>query len=327
MPKIARSAVRYAIISRANEQPYHPILDYLNDLEWDGEARVETWLIDHLGCNGVEKLNYNKLIGKMFFVQAVARIFCPGCQADYMLILEGPQGILKSSACKVLFGNDYFSDNLKLHDINSKDAKLHLRGKWGIEFSEMDGINKIDADKLKAFMTRTHEKYRPPFGEGEVEEPRQNVFIGTCNKDSYLRDETGGRRYWGTACGTINLELLKHDRDQLWAEAVVMFKRGDRYWPTEEDEKKYIEPEQDARYEYDIWHDDVVSHLCALIPNADGRKKTTIPDIARNALRMEIDRADQLTQKRISAILRKLGWTAHRTTLERWWQSPPGWSA
>jgi len=218
-----------------------------------------------------------------------------------MLVLEGPQGKLKSSACRVLAGG-YFSDSLPEIHSAGKDVMIHLRGKWVVEIAEMHAVSRAEATQLKSFLSRQEEQFRPPHGRQEVVEPRQCVFIGTSNKDAYLRDETGGRRFWPLKCGVINLEKLKADRHQLLAEAVVEFRAGTKWWPDDSFERELIQPEQEARYEDDAWTDPVEEWLAKQVIGV------TIHEVAKAALSLELSRLDQAPQRRIAAIMKKAGW-------------------
>jgi predicted P-loop ATPase len=294
---------------RAAECSFHPVRNYLSSGTWDGVPRVNTWMQVYLGATPSA---YCTGIGTMFLIAMVARVFEPGCKADYMLVLEGPQGARKSTACAIL-GGRWFSDNLPDIRHAGKDVAQHLNGKWLIEIGEMASIDKTEAAALKAFITRPVEKYRQSYGRKEVHEPRQCVFIGTTNKAAYLRDETGGRRFWPVSVGVIDTDTLSRDRDQLFAEALVLYRAGTRWWPDARFERQHIVPEQEARYESDAWEALVGSFLT-------GCAKTTILEVARSALFIDVPKLGTADQRRIGAILERLGWErGARNGTERPW--------
>jgi hypothetical protein len=254
-----------------------------------------------------------------------------------MPVLEGGQGLLKSAACRILAGEEYFSDQLP--DIASKDASLHLRGKWLIEVAELRAYSRAAIDHFKEFLVRTFERYRPPWGRKEVVEPRQCAFIGTTNKKQYLRDETGNRRFWPDKTEKIDLKKLERDRNQLFAEAVHRFHKGEQWWPDAEFEREIIAAEQEARYEVDVWETPIAEFLDSLPGDLVNPKRTTLLDIAIRALGYElepppqrqqgdpppvrgtpINRLSPNDQGRIAKVLIHLGWESKHTKKERWWQ-------
>src|SRR3984893_11965308 len=309
LKRVSKDVVHQAVDIRAYERRFHPVREYLSGLEWDGTSRI---------CNlfpvyfGTEDSDYAKAIGNMFVVSMVARIFNPGCKADHLPVIEGPQGTLKSTACRIL-GGEWFSDSLP--DITAgKDASQHLRGKWLIEVSEMHAMNRAEAAHLKAFITRQVERYRPSYGRKEVIESRQCVFIGTTNRDTYLRDETGGRRFWPIKAGKINIKALALDRDQLFAEAVHSYRNRAPWWPDKDFEQQHIAPEQAARYEADVWEDTIAEYLRT-------NTKVMVGQIAKEALNMEPARLGTAEQRRIAAVLELLQWKR----LDKDWRGTRWW--
>jgi predicted P-loop ATPase len=302
--------VHDAVSQRARECSFHPVRDYLSSLVWDGEKRTNVWLTTRLGA---ELTPYTQAIGQMFLVAMVARAMEPGCKADYMLVLEGEQGEEKSTACAVL-GGRYFSDHLP--DIRGgKDASQHLRGKWLLEVAEMNAFNKAEATALKGFISRCVERYRPSYGRNEVIEPRTCVFVGSTNKATYLRDETGGRRFWPVKTGSIDIDGLFEDRDQLFAEAMQLYRDGEPWWPDRTFERKHIAPEQDARFEDDAWDEIVTEYLRR--PNIT---RVLVSEVARTALGFDASRIGTADQRRVAAVLERLGWRrAPRSAEGRFW--------
>ena len=298
--RLGKDTTHQAADLRGHERTIHPVRDYLNSLVWDGRTRLKTLLSRYLGA---EANAYTDGIGTMFLVAMVARIFEPGCKADYMVVLEGEQGARKSSACAIL-GGQWFSDSLP--DVTvGKDVSQHLPGKWLIEIGEMAAMSRAENAALKAFITRPVERYRPTYGRKEVIQPRQCIFIGTTNKSAYLRDETGGRRFWPVKVGKIDLAALTNDRDQLFAEAVEQYRSGFRWWPTAEFEREHIRPEQEARFEGDAWEASIREHL-------EGRLSVLVQEVAREALHIETARIGRADQNRITAIFERVGWTRGR---------------
>ena len=324
LSRLGKDTTHQAVDYRAMERAFHPVRDYLNGVRWDSTPRLANWLTRYLGVAPTE---YSSGIGVMFMVSLVARVFEPGCKCDYMLVLEGPQGARKSTVCTIL-GGIWFSDNLP--DIRSagKDVAQHLNGKLIIEVAEMSALDKAEAAALKAFITRTVERYRPSFGRKEVIEPRQCVFIGTTNKTVYLRDETGGRRFWPVQVGTIDTDALTADRDQLYAEAVHLYRQGMKWWPDSQFEREHVQKEQAARYEPDAWEQPMMLWLDGKNPvtgtlEQRRRHEATILDIARGALCIESAKLGTSEQRRIAAILEHSGWTrGPRRTDGRPWKRP-----
>jgi predicted P-loop ATPase len=318
--RVGKETTHQACDLVAREQAFHPVRDYLTGLRWDGEQRLDGWLNCYIGAKPTP---YTKAIGRMFLIAMVARIMQPGCKADYMVVLEGPQGARKSTACAIL-GGAWFSDSLP--DVTrGKDVAVHLNGKWLMEVPEMSAMSKAEAGALKSFITRDTERYRPPYGREEVIEPRQCVFVGTTNQSVYLHDETGGRRFWPVKIGVIDTEALAQDRDQLFAEAVAAFQIGKKWWPTAEFEQTHIIPEQEERFEVDAWEWLIADWLAMPGLDTSGRPhpprtRCTVSELATMAVKLEVGRLGKVEQQRITKALRRLGWDKRRNQSGRWWE-------
>ncbi len=300
---ISADVTRRAMEHRATERSFHPVRDYLNGLEWDRTPRLAYWLRTYLNVPDTDQDRaYVSQIGTMFLISMVARVMRPGCKCDYMLVFEGDQGAKKSTLCEVLAGQ-WFSDDLPRIGGDAVRLSMHLRGKWLVEAAELSTLGKSEVEDLKAVITRQSERYTPKYGRKEVDEPRQCVLVGTTNKDTYLRDETGARRFWPVKVGAIDVAGLTRDRDQLFAEAVVRYRAGEQWWPAEGFEAQYIKPQQDARYEADAWEQAIEAWTKEQFVT-----RTTILEVAKDALHFDMPRIGTADQRRIMAALTRLGW-------------------
>jgi predicted P-loop ATPase len=202
--------------------------------------------------NGEENV-YTRAVWKMWMIAAVARVFNSGCQADNAIILEGKQGLGKSTALRILTSkDDWFTDSTI--DMTSKAGAEVLSGAWIVEIGELSSMKRVDVNTTKEFISRRFDKYRPAYARETVTIPRMCVFAGTVNPgyDGYLKDDTGNRRFWPVPCGaSINLKLLEQERDQLWAEAVDLYNRGERWWVSNEENEllHHFEIKQRSRRE------------------------------------------------------------------------------
>jgi predicted P-loop ATPase len=226
----------------ARENPFHPVRDYLSGLSWDGKTRLVDFLTTYLGA---ELSPLSSAIGQRWMISAVARIMQPGCKADHVLLLEGVQGIGKSTALQVLASPPWFTDHLS--DLGSKDSRIELHGKWIIELGEF--ASRRSELERKAFLTACADNFRAPYERRAQWVPRSNVFAATTNDPVPLTDETGGRRYWPVTCGRIDLEALRRDRDQLWAESLALYKAGEPWWDDFAEFREALAVEQESRYQ------------------------------------------------------------------------------
>ncbi len=337
---VAPLVVGRSVGAVAREHRIHPVRAYLDTLVWDGTARLETWTSRYLGA---EPTGLTHAMGGLWLISAVARIYRPGVKADHMLILEGEQGARKSTALKVLAGEAWFTDELP--DLGSKDAALHMQGIWVVEIAELDAIGRAEVSRIKAFLTRTTDRFRPPYGRHTVEIKRQCVFAGTVNPDTYLRDETGNRRFWPIRCGTIDIAALSRDRDQLWAEAVARFKDGAIWWLEDKALLIAARDAQAARYQADAWDariDRWLTHETRSVNRGHAGwddwhdeeverpepiRNVSVGEILESALGIEPAKWNKVDQMRVGAWLKSRNWERYQcrigTTREWRHRKPP----
>jgi predicted P-loop ATPase len=297
-----------AVYIVASRNTYHPIRKYILGLKWDGVPRIDKWLTTYCG---VQETEYTQAVGRKTLVAAVTRIMKPGCKADHVLVLEGAQNIGKSYAVAIL-GGDYFGDfNV---DPGNKDTVDAMRGKWFIELPEMAAVRKRkDVEELKAFITRTEDRVRFAYARTTADLPRQCIFIGTVNPDGagYLVDKTGNRRFWPVLCtGKVKIHELKHDRDQLFAEAFAEgYLKDEKLYLADDGLQQIAEDEANDRVEADPWIE-IIYHWS---DNAGKEVKevstTMLYEIVLGGVSKSITRWDQI---RIGKALSMAGWYKKR---------------
>lgn len=289
---VSPALVRQAAELAAAEHTFHPVREYLAGLVWDAIPRLDTWAGDYLGAEDSE---YLRAVASRWMISAVARVHQPGCKADCLLVLEGPQGAEKSTALNIL-GGQWFTDELA--EVGSKDAALQLSGVWIIEIAELDSIKRREASHVKAYLSRTHDRFRPPYGRNIVRRPRQTVFAATTNETEWGQDDTGLRRFWPVACGTINTAGLSAARDQLWAEAAHRYQAGEHWWLDSSELNAQAKIQQDARQPSDAWLDSIRDF-------SRNRNCVSLADCLK-ALGFHEREFDRASQMRVAACLKKL---------------------
>jgi predicted P-loop ATPase len=294
-----------AVQTVAERNRYHPVMDYLGSLSWDGVLRLDKWLVRYIGAEDTE---YVCAVGPRWMISAVARIEEPKCQADCVLVLEGPQGIRKTTTFNVL-GGAYYSNDIAA--LGTTAAQEQILGKWIIELDELDAVTRAsDIAAVRAFVSRREDHFRLPYARRSISHPRQCVFGGTTNRETWLRDETGGRRWWPVRCGEIDIDALREDRDQLWAEARDRYYTGEPYWLEVPRLVALASEEQEKRYEVDPW-EELVRQRKGDLPNLVSQGAGVNEIFA--VLNIPVDRRGALETKRVGNLLRHMGWERRLT--------------
>lgn len=300
-PSISNTAAAIRHVAFMN--PRNALREWADGLVWDRKSRIDQWLTYYAGADDSE---LTRVLGRRFLVSAMARLLNPGCKVDTMLILEGPQGLKKSTLIEVLAGKEWFSD--QVGDVTSKDASQMIQGIWIMEVAEMDAFSRPEANAVKKFLSRLFDRYRPPYGRNVIRRERRCVFFGTINPDGsgYLKDTTGNRRYWPVGVSSIDVDGVRADREQLWAEAKHAFEAGEKWWIDNDDDiAQAVAAEQDARRDDDVWEPRVRAWLDA----AERQLKPwfTSSEVLWEVLSVPLKEQRQSEKIRIAKILKLMG--------------------
>jgi predicted P-loop ATPase len=284
------------VIATAERNTYSPVRDYLTSV-----ADVEPINLENLALRyfGTDNPLHATLL-KRTLIAAVARVFEPGCKVDTLCILQGDQGFLKSTFWETLTSKAWFTDNL--NDANEKDEKLKLRRYWMLEFSEFEtAYRRKEVEQLKAFLSSRIDSLRRPYGRAIEDFPRTSIFVGSTNGQEFLHDPTGERRYWVIPVKQkIPIQMLGKERDRIWAAAVQLYRAGEQWWLTPEEDALLTQANQGWQSS-DAWEADILSYL-------DTKSICTISEILNKPLAIDLQHQGKAEQMRVGNILRRNGW-------------------
>lgn len=312
--KMNLTCVNHAAVSYANSNKRNEAKEWLETLQWDGVSRLKNFFRDV--CSS-EATAFNESVSVNFWLSMVARVYRPGCKCDNMVILEGPQGIYKSTLLKTI-GGQWYSELTEA--FGSKDFYGSIQGKLLIEVSELDSFARAEVTTIKRVLSATHDTFRPPYGRNSITVPRIAIFAGTTNEHEYLRDSTGGRRFWPVSTMRINITLAEQLREQYFAEAVQFFKHDMPWHLVPEEEARDL---QESRQEQPAWLPVIQAYL-------ERRQLTTISTVdlltSQDCIGMPIDRVKNYDLKQVASSLKALGWKVKKVKINnspvKRWFSP-----
>lgn len=294
-----------AAIQECLAHGFDPIAQYLDDLRWDGVSRLGTWLTAYLGADDTA---LNRTTGALALVAAARRVKAPGSKFDTITVLVGDEGRGKSSAVEIMAGAENFSDQ-PIMTLDERAQQEAMQGVWLYEIADLAGMGKADVERVKAFASRRVDRARPAYARSRMDRPRRCVFFGTTNSETFLKSQTGNRRFWPVQVGRARVDELARDRDMLWAEAVAIERAGvsltlpERLWG----EAARVQAE---RLDHDPWETVLQSVRGKEWPisNSQSEFRITTRDLLELHLRLEISKWSDLTAKRLAYAMRRLGW-------------------
>lgn len=294
-----KNSVYDAVFEYARDNVRNEPKEWINSLEWDGVDRIGQFFQTYYGTRDNE---YYQHISKFFLISIVARLMKPGCQVDTMIMLEGKQGARKSTSLKALAGSRWFGETST--NPNNKDFFQELQGILLMEVAELDSFYKASKLTIKKILSTAEDRFRTPYDKHPQRHPRQCVFAGTTNDNQYLSDPTGARRFWPVEVGSIDIDGIRKDREQLFAEALHRYKKGELWW--REDGIPGELEMQHSKREVDAWEEDISAFLEKRLYTWNGELYG--PD----CLEIPKERRNKLTASRINAVMKMLGWTRVR---------------
>lgn len=289
----------------AAAKPFDPLKEYLDGLTWDGTGRMDSFLVDYLG---VEATPEAKLYSRKWLIAMVARALRPGCKMDNVLVLQGAQGLGKSTGLR-LMGAPWFSDSKVT--VGDKDSLLSASRFWLHEFGELASLKRADLDTMNAFFTSTTDSFRPPYGRATVVRARRCVFVATTNESEFLTDPNGTRRFWVVECvNKVDFSKIENARDQLFAEAVEALKAGEKWWIDTDAEQK-IQRESSANYSVsvaDSARGEAIRQWWEARPFAARPLYLTAGQVLQDIWNVPLERCNGIMNADAARMLKALGW-------------------
>jgi predicted P-loop ATPase len=321
-PKLSSSAIQEGLRAFLQTRRRNPLLEYLDGLHWDGVDRLPHFLAD---AYDTPQDAYHSAVGRCWLTSMVARALKPGCQVDTIPVLEGAQGIRKSTSLEILGGEFYVSLPRGFGDVEFLQV---MEGCWLGEIPDMASFRGRDLDHIKAFITIREDRYRRKYARRAITRPRQCVFAATDNSGDWNGDVTGARRFLPFLCRTVNTDYLRENRDQLFAEAVVRFRRNEGWWDVPLNDQ--VEQAEQRRFG-DAW-EELIARYALEVPKRDNGTtywikrqeplhELTVTDILEHALEIPTGRWDRGSQMRVANALKALGWRRSKRTegTKRYW--------
>jgi putative DNA primase/helicase len=297
LSKVSLQTVHDAVRYVARKHPRNQLSEWVSALRWDGLTNVEDVLIRGFGAPNT---NYHRQVGRCWMVSLVARALRPGCKVDTMIVLEGAQGVGKSSGLRVL-GEPWFTECHE--EISGKDFYGVISGRWLVEIAEMHAFSRSEIDKVKGIISNQNDRYRAPYARHAEDHPRRCVFAGTTNRTDWNEDPTGARRFWPVKTGQVDLAWLKEKRDQLYAHAATLLRSGGNWWDVDREE---AERQQEMRRRADAWEPLISAYLKKMLDG--GEEWVTTGQVLTGAVGLQSHQQTMAEQKRAVASIKLSGW-------------------